>query len=192
MREKVKIRLLQNILKEITLKYDEFIEQQQAILELTYERATKDLLTRLYNRCYFFDFVRKALSRVKRKGEKAVLIFLDLDNFKYVNDHYGHRKGDEVLRQVARFLRSHFRDYDIIARFGGDEFIAYVETSDIESVKKRLKELEGEIERRFSTYKISISYGLSIFPDDGKDIKELIEVADKRMYDYKWLKKHST
>ncbi len=189
MREIVKVKLLQNILREITIKYDKFIKQQEELLKLTYEKAVRDPLTGLYNRIYFMDFAKKYLDRAKRVNEKVVIIFLDLDNFKNVNDTLGHQKGDEILRRIGQILNSQFREYDLVSRYGGDEFVILVENIDMDNIKKRLSEMEREIENLFKSYNISISYGMAVFPEDGKNLEELLEIADKKMYDFKMKKK---
>ena len=189
MREKIKIKLLQNILKEVTQKYDDFIQEQQDMLDLTFEKAIRDPLTRLYNRQYFFDFLKKAVEKIKRLHEKGFIVFLDLDNFKNVNDTLGHEKGDIVLKDFARILTEHFRGYDIIARYGGDEFMIYVENRDKDTINKRLKQLETIVDNHFKTLGISVSYGISCFPDDSMEIKDLINIADNEMYKYKKAKK---
>jgi len=189
MREFIKMRLLQNILKEVTQKYDEFIQEQQDIIDLTFEKAIKDPLTKLYNRQYFFDFLQKALEKLKRTKQKGFIIFMDLDNFKTVNDTLGHERGDTVLKDFSRILTTHFRGYDVIARYGGDEFLAYVENKDKETIRKRLKELNQIVTEHFKTLRISVSCGISTFPDDATEVQDLINMADNKMYENKKKKK---
>jgi len=191
MREDIKIKLLQNLLEEITKKYDEFIAMQQDKIEQTFEKAIKDPLTGLYNRLYFFEFTRQSFERVKRKGGNIVLIFLDLDNFKYVNDNYGHKKGDEVLKEVADILKIIFREYDVIVRYGGDEFIIFAEidSKEFNNINSLLKSFKERLEEKFKKYILSVSYGIALFPDDADNVKDLINIADKRMYEQKKQKK---
>jgi len=191
MREDIKIKLLQNLLEEITKKYDEFIAMQQDKIEQTFEKAIKDPLTGLYNRLYFFEFTRQSFERVKRKGGNIVLIFLDLDNFKYVNDNYGHKKGDEVLKEVADILKIIFRDYDVLVRYGGDEFIIFAEidSKEFNNINSLLKSFKERLEEKFKKYILSVSYGIALFPDDADNVKDLINIADKRMYEQKKQKK---
>jgi len=191
MRENIKIKLLQNLLSEITKKYDEFIESQEDQIEKTFQKAIKDPLTNLYNRLYFFEYVQKFFKKSRRKDIKAVLIFLDLDNFKNVNDTLGHKMGDKILSDIAQILKEIFRDYDMVVRYGGDEFIIFteIEKNKKESLNLLLENFKERLEKKFSRYLISVSYGISIFPEDAKDIKRLIEIADERMYQQKKLKK---
>jgi diguanylate cyclase (GGDEF)-like protein len=199
MRDHIKIQLLKNILDEVTKRYDDVIEAQNKALEEHFERAIKDPLTGLYNRYYLFDYTSKSLQKLNREHKCAIVVFFDLDNFKYVNDHFGHKEGDRVLTEVAHILKSTFRSYDIVARLGGDEFAVYIESpihqnNGQEELEKLLTILVQRIETRFQTYQISASYGTAIFPREGENLNELIEIADKRMYEMKREKqtKHSS
>ncbi|WOE69787.1 GGDEF domain-containing protein [Hydrogenimonas thermophila] len=187
MRAEIQVKLLENLLDEITKRYDSFIKEQNEKIEDTLEKATKDPLTDLYNREFFSEYVEKILKENRRKGESITLIFLDLDNFKSVNDNYGHEEGDQVLKDVATILKNSFRDHDVIIRYGGDEFIVLaqlnrVEISDLNSVLMSLKE---RIEENFKKYGISISYGMAIYPLETDNLKDLIQLADQRMYEQK-------
>jgi len=191
MRAEIQVKLLENLLDEITKKYDSFIKEQNEKIEDTLEKATKDPLTDLYNREFLSEYAEKALKENRRKGESIALIFLDLDNFKSVNDNYGHEEGDQVLKNVANILKNSFRDHDVIIRYGGDEFIVLaqlnrVEISDLNSVLMSLKE---RVEENFKKYGISISYGMAINPLETDNLKDLIHLADQRMYKQKKDKK---
>ncbi|HAA84672.1 MAG TPA: hypothetical protein DCE01_07825 [Thermodesulfobacterium commune] len=192
MREEIKIKLLQNLLKEVTKKYDSILYLKEQKLKDTYLMAIKDELTGLYNRYYLKDYLVKLIEKLKRnKNNKLFLIFIDLDNFKLINDTYGHNKGDNVLKEVAEILTANFRKYDIISRYGGDEFIVLLESN--EDPTKRINALRQNIEEIFKEFNLSFSYGISIFPDDIENInmptqeiiKLLIEIADKKMYEEK-------
>ncbi|PMP78047.1 MAG: GGDEF domain-containing protein, partial [Sulfurihydrogenibium sp.] len=123
----------------------------------------------------------------------------DLDNFKPINDKYGHLKGDETLKKVAEILKSNFRSYDIVARLGGDEFIvlAFIEK---DNIQPRLEKIRLEVEKIFPEENLSISYGYLKIPDSLKDIleknlskEEIIEIilseVDSIMYENKRKKK---
>ncbi|MEO2083328.1 MAG: GGDEF domain-containing protein [Desulfurobacteriaceae bacterium] len=192
MKEDVKITLFFNYLEELTRKYNEVFELKEKLLKELQERAMYDYLTGLYNRHVLIELLEKEIERVKREGEERVfVVFLDLDNFKKVNDIYGHEKGDEVLKEVAKILRESFRKYDIVSRFGGDEFVALVPTKerDKDQLLARLVEIERRIEETFSDFGISISYGIAVAPDEGVNVSELINLSDKRMYMMKEKKK---
>ncbi len=150
-------------------------------------------MTDLYNRFYFEDYLIHLIKKAEREKEKIFIIFIDLDNFKYVNDNYGHTKGDEVLKEISKIILRYFRNYDIVARYGGDEFVVLFESLYHKFPVEKLKELEKEIKEKFKQYGISMSYGVSIFPNDIEDknlpveeiAKKLIEIADRRMYQNK-------
>jgi diguanylate cyclase (GGDEF)-like protein len=192
MREHIKIKILQNLLLEVTKKYDEFISAQEEALEESLKKSIKDPLTGLYNRTFFLDFIKK-ISKKRNFGNKKnryVFIFLDLDNFKYVNDKFGHKKGDEVLQGVAKILKEIFRSKDCIIRFGGDEFIIISNGNfNVKNLNEKLTILQKRVEERFKKFKISVSYGFAIYEEDSEDIYNLIRIADKRMYANKRAKK---
>lgn len=195
MREEIKIKILENLLEEITKKYDYFISKQEEKYKETYEKAVKDSLTGLYNRFYFLDSLRRSIIRTKRKREKVFIIFVDLDNFKPINDYFGHIEGDKVLKEVAKILKENFREYDIVSRFGGDEFLVLFVGEELPI--DRVEKIKKIVEDKFKKYHLSFSYGISVYPDDIKEknlytdniIKKLLKIADERMYKMKEEKK---
>ena len=181
-----KLKLFLNYIEELTEQYEELLQQKKDLLKELERKAIYDPLTGLFNRYALMEFLSKEVERIKReKRENLFIIFLDLDNFKQVNDLYGHKKGDEVLRQVAELLKNHFRKYDIVARFGGDEFMVIVRNSSKENVEETLKKLQKRIEEIFDKFDISVSYGIAVAPVDGTNIDRLIAIADRRMYQMK-------
>lgn len=149
--------------------------------------ALHDPLTGLPNRLLFNDRLAMALSQARRHQRKVATFFMDLDNFKSINDSLGHTIGDQVLRMVADRLRTCVREEDTLARFGGDEFILLVtgiaSESDVATVSKKILEtirapflLDG---RKVS---ITLSLGVSIFPMDGQSPELLVRNADVAMY----------
>jgi diguanylate cyclase (GGDEF)-like protein len=193
MRDIVKIRLLQNMLNEVTKKYDYVMAENKKQSEYNFERSIRDPLTNLYNRQFLVEFSENYFEKIKRKERSSVLIFLDLDNFKQVNDYYGHEKGDEVLVHVANTFRDTFRIYDLIIRYGGDEFIVFIEDLDKEyiDIDIILKVFVNRIETELEKFKISASYGYATSPLEANDLQKMIEIADKRMYIQKRAKKES-
>jgi len=191
MRQAIKIRLLQNILEEVTKKYDYFISKQDQIIKHNYDKATKDPLTGLYNRQYLEDYVSKAIQRVQRHGDVLILVFIDIDNFKYVNDTFGHDEGDNVLKKVSTIFKESFRKYDVVVRYGGDEFIIFLEEKNYNKalIKTILDKVVQRIEEGLLKFKISASYGYSLAPKEADKIEELIAIADERMYMHKKKKK---
>ncbi len=153
-------------------------------------RATVDPLTGLYNRAFVLDILSKFTEIGERdKNIEYCVDYLDVDNFKRVNDLYGHNKGDLVLREVARILQENFRSGDVVGRIGGDEFIVIVYNCKKEALFKRLERIREIIEGAFRKYDLSVSYGIVTVPSEGTDINLILKLADERMYEMKRRKK---
>jgi diguanylate cyclase (GGDEF)-like protein len=192
MREEVKIQILENLLTIVTQKYDYFTSYQQTLIEKNFQKAIKDPLTGLYNREYLKEISNKLLDEAKRENFILALIFIDLNNFKSVNDTDGHEKGDEILKEVAKELKKSFRSYDIIVRYGGDEFIVLFKMQkDKSNLQKLLNSVNERIKNKFKNYNISLSFGIAT-TEETFDLNKLIELADKRMYKDKKRKKDIT
>ncbi|MDQ7037863.1 MAG: bifunctional diguanylate cyclase/phosphodiesterase [Aquificota bacterium] len=150
--------------------------------------ATRDPLTGLYNQRVFWEMLSYEVERAKRRGYKFSLLVVDIDNFKLINDTYGHEFGDEVLRRVADTLRDSVRKEDIVARYGGDEFAVILPYSSGEQavhIADRIVESIGNL--KFSspdgkTIKVSVSVGVAVFPDHAQEVKHLFLIADNMMY----------
>lgn len=148
--------------------------------------ATHDVLTGLPNRTLFHDRLRHALAQARRKKQRLALMFIDLDNFKDINDTLGHDVGDELLKQVAGRLQQVMRDVDTVARLGGDEFTAVLSDCDAEVAGRISQRVIDELAASFDIYArklfVSASVGVAFFPDDGQDSNALIKAADTAMY----------
>ncbi|HQS67966.1 MAG TPA: sensor domain-containing diguanylate cyclase [Sulfuricurvum sp.] len=151
-------------------------------------QACHDPLTGVTNRAVMDDRLHHAIDRAQRADSKIVLYFIDLNDFKIINDRYGHEVGDKVLITVAAALRSCLRNSDTISRFGGDEFIIIVEDIEgeehIESVLNAIEFAIAEpIELEDGTsLTAKASIGMAIYPDDATDADSLIKAADVAMY----------
>ena len=149
--------------------------------------ANEDSLTGLPNRHWFLNFVPAALAHAEAHGQEAALLFIDLDEFKQVNDSHGHAVGDRLLKAAATRLLTQLRPSDRVARFGGDEFIVLLSPFDSEhqvaTVAARIIQAFG---KPFSIaeeqHMIGASVGISVFPRDGKDAATLIRHSDIAMY----------
>ena len=166
--------------------------EQEAIL--MQQAAHNDYLTDLPNRNLFKKRVDQAIARVSRCSSPLAVFFIDLDNFKQVNDDYGHDAGDIVLKEVAARLQSKVRKEDTLARLGGDEFVLLVEDmKQVDELRliagKLLGVLDGPIEQGQKQYHITASIGISIYPINGLTTSELLKSADKAMYIAKSVKK---
>ena len=149
--------------------------------------AVTDELTGLFVRHHFMELAREELERSKRYGLSCSIVMADLDRFKQKNDTYGHLVGDVVLRDVARLLQRHLREIDLMARFGGEEFILLlVETGSLQAmpIAQRLKQLVEVHPVRAYDELLSqtISIGVAGFPEHAGSLEELIERADQALY----------
>ena len=154
--------------------------------------AVTDALTGIFNRRYFYDSLALEIARAKRYGTYFSVTLLDVDDFKVINDTYGHQVGDNVLKNIARAIKTTSRESDIAARYGGEEFvIIQTSTSKSEALKQAMRvknaiESEYYIDHRI---RISISGGIATFPEDGPDEKGLLYAADMALYEAKALGK---
>ncbi len=171
--------------KERLEKELERIKEKGANLEYI---ATHDFLTDIPNRKAFITKLRNSLKYAKRYKAKLAILYIDLDNFKKVNDSYGHSFGDKLLKEVAIRIQETIRETDFLARLGGDEFVVMFYGMDInpkiiaDKILKRLREpyiLEAGSKK--IDY-ISASIGISVYPIHSENYEALINIADKFMY----------
>ena len=159
--------------------------------------SSTDALTGLMNRRAFEESLDIAIARASRTGIAGALIYVDLDNFKVVNDHYGHETGDAVLVEVGELLTTRSRTYDLVARIGGDEFVVWLDGVDFSVAKRRAGEL-AMVLADLSRYtgenipQLGASVGIVEFdPDCDEDTTQLVARADRAMYDVKAHNKQS-
>ena len=135
-----------------------------------------------------FMHLTRELARAERLKSEVSLLVMDLDNFKEINDTYGHHIGDRALREVARVLRAAIRPYDICVRYAGDEFIVVLSGCGGEEAERKRAELQNAVDsllfepRPGRTLPLAISVGAAIFPHDGNSYEALLATADSRMY----------
>lgn len=161
--------------------------------QLEYQ-ATHDPLTTLPNRNLLQDRLKQVLRLAQRRATQGSLAFVDIDNFKFVNDSLGHGAGDKLLIEVARRLKSCLRDSDTVARYGGDEFVLilgdYDGLSETLHILHRLQERIAEpILLEAQEVRVNCSIGVSVFPDDGVELESLLRHADAAMHHAKKLGK---
>lgn len=161
-------------------------ERKRAQQEL-HHRAFHDELTGLPNRSMFMDALNRTRHRAERRNGIFLLFFVDLDDFKAVNDTHGHRLGDMLLREVALRLRLCLREGDLVARLGGDEFVALVESEERAEdaaviAHKMLAALAPDYFFDDKVLKVTASIGVSRYPHDGTELAELMRRADAAMY----------
>ena len=149
--------------------------------------AHHDALTKLPNRVLLKDRITHAIENSKRNASMLAICFIDLDNFKKVNDSYGHTYGDDILKQSAIRIKNELRAIDTLSRIGGDEFILLLENlnniSEVESIMNKIqKSFESEFISNTQKFSLSASTGISLYPQDGNNSDELIKNADIAMY----------
>ena len=146
-----------------------------------------DALTQLPNRLLLADRLRQAMSQSQRRKQALAVVFLDLDGFKAVNDHYGHAVGDELLVVLSQRMKGALRDGDTLARIGGDEFVAVLvdldQAEDAEPVLERLLQAAAEpVQIAQTALQVSASMGIAVYPRDGAHADLLLRRADQSMY----------
>jgi diguanylate cyclase (GGDEF)-like protein len=167
-------------------------EQQSRIQELE-NLSTTDELTGLANRRALRDFMHRTISSARRYNEQGVLAFLDLENFKAINDTHGHDAGDRMLQKLAEILVTNLRSTDFVARLGGDEFVFVLQKADQKQAIARahkIRELISQcsINAPRSQIKISASMGLAIY-DAQSTFESVMRAADEAMYKDKTARK---
>lgn len=169
------------------------LKEQERVIQT---QANNDALTGLPNRKFINDYIQSLLLSHKEENGVIALLFIDVDNFKYINDTYGHSAGDEMLKHVGNRLKKQLRPQDMIGRIGGDEFILVF--SGVENrtlVQQILNRLINSFAEDFklsesATIKASVSCGVAIYPDDGRTSDELLAYSDMAMYKAKSLGKN--
>jgi diguanylate cyclase (GGDEF)-like protein/putative nucleotidyltransferase with HDIG domain len=158
------------------------------IFEQTHEASLTDPLTGLPNTRFMFMHLTRELARAERLESEVSLLVMDLNDFKEINDTYGHQTGDRALREVAQVLRTTIRPYDICVRYAGDEFIVVLAGCGADEAEHKRQELQQAVDnlvfeaRQGTTISISISAGAAVFPQDGDSYDALLAMADSRMY----------
>ncbi len=161
----------------------DFVFQQKKLLF----QATHDMLTSLPNRMLLMDRLHESLKKAKREKSFTEVLFLDIDNFKIINDAFGHEQGDLLLIQISSVLRMLVREVDIVSRFGGDEFVMVLngfKNKDDSAIiiNKIINRFQKPFYIQNSPFNITFSIGVSVYPDDSLDQQELLKYADMAMY----------
>ena len=164
-------------------EYDRRLEAQSALERM----ATLDALTGLPNRYLLDEQLTLRMAEAGRFDRKLALLFIDLDNFKNINDSFGHEAGDKLLKIVAERMAGCLRSYDLLSRFGGDEFVILLSSmpgaKQVEHVARKVFDaLQSGIEVEGRELFVSASIGISIYPDDAESPSDLLRTADAAMY----------
>lgn len=181
------LRILMALSSKVSLSVENALKFQQAE-----SSATTDYLTGLPNARSLFLHLDSELARCKRSGAPLAVLVTDLDGFKQVNDRFGHLDGNKVLQMVARGLKETCREYDYVARMGGDEFVLVLPGFTPESLGPKIAKLgkmTSDVGFEICGDRVlSLSIGASFFEQDGSDAEQLLTEADRRMY--KWKQHH--
>ncbi|HDO7862908.1 TPA: GGDEF domain-containing protein [Legionella pneumophila] len=158
--------------------------------ELLHSQAIRDPLTGLLNRRFLDEYVVKQIGQAKHSQSMIAFIMIDVDNFKRVNDNFGHDTGDQVLSILGKLFTSLIREGDLACRYGGEEFLLVLPQCTLDNAKKISETIRDEVSKMPMTLKnnvfnITISLGISSYPNHGSSLQELIETADKALYSAK-------
>jgi diguanylate cyclase (GGDEF)-like protein len=176
-------------LREHNEDLERWVAQRKALEEQLKHQASHDHLTGLHNQASFYEHLSRALSRSRRQNSMISLLFVDLDDFKLINDYLGHQEGDRVLREVAERLKECLREEEMAARLGGDEFVVVLEDVADASAAVRVAERFQEQLRAPSDvhdgYRLCASASLGIAVDAPERPQQLVHAADLAMYEAK-------
>jgi two-component system cell cycle response regulator len=176
-----------NMQRELAGKNNELAMLNEALRE----KSIKDLLTGLFNRRFFYEKIDEEITRASRLNYEIILSSIDINDFKQVNDNYGHEAGDKLLIFFADLLKKSLRkSFDSLFRFGGDEFVVLLVNCDLEKGTEIFERINKKLIR--ANKEVSISYGLAkVLLKEKVDIDGCLKISDERMYDYKKRYKNS-
>lgn len=178
------IDLVRNAIVETGIELKKFIEVLSKEVEVFSGKAYTDALTGVFNRRALEEFGARLIERTLSIGKPVSLLMIDIDNFKEVNDTYGHKIGDEVLKQVAETMRGTLRDSDLVFRYGGEEFLVVLPGANLEGALKAAENVRKRIEvKNFRVGDLELSLTVSIgVAQVREDVDEAIQKADRAMY----------
>lgn len=168
--------------RELTVVYDELAAKEEKIRQL----AFRDQLTGLPNRAALYSEVEKVISGLS-DTEKCAMLYLDLDNFKYINDSFSHSVGDMLLVEIGRRIRDAFSDNELVARFEGDEFVVFIKKiNSVDELNKKVETAMNVFTESFyvmrNHFHVSASCGICIYPDHANSIEQMMKSSDVAMY----------
>jgi diguanylate cyclase (GGDEF)-like protein len=147
------------------------------------EVALRDGLTRLYDHSTFRSKLEDEVARFRRYGTELSVVMLDIDNFKKINDTYGHGQGDAVLAELSEIISDEIRETDIAARYGGEEFAILLVQDGLDGAMSIAERIRSRVEREFAPkHRMTVSIGVASCPRDGRTAKTLVRKADRALY----------
>lgn len=174
------LRILLAVSSKLSLAIENALRYKQVA-----SSATTDFLTGLPNARSLFLYLDGELARARRTNQELTVVVCDVDNFKMINDQHGHLEGNRLLKTLGESLRNHCREYDYVARMGGDEFVLVLSGLSGEHAPMRVSHLRRIVQdevREQTGYELMISMGLASFPHDGSDAEDLLSFADREMF----------
>jgi diguanylate cyclase (GGDEF)-like protein len=164
-----------------------FAIELRTLLRREKKESGIDFLTKIGNRKYFYEFAVKEIDRCKRYKHPLTLVFLDCDNFKQVNDEFGHKAGDRLLRCVADAIKNHVRGSDVAARLGGDEFAVLLTETELEGALNFVKRVNISLNSAMqkNNWPVTASFGIAAYRVLPTSVDEMVKQADKLMYSAK-------
>lgn len=183
-------KLAEDKLREANVRLEVQLAEIRTLQEKLSEEALRDPLTGLYNRRYLSETLPRELSRANRKNQPVSVVMMDIDHFKQLNDAHGHGAGDLVLKELGALLRGHMRGEDIACRFGGEEFVAILPGTSLETAVQRAEQWRLAFQAMRLPYEgqalqATLSFGIASFPRHGMTDEELLFKADDALYQAK-------
>ncbi|MTI57920.1 GGDEF domain-containing response regulator [Geosporobacter ferrireducens] len=177
----------EEVTKEILIRSIQYAIERQQLLKKLQIQSSIDELTGLYNRRGFLDLAARERKAAVRTNQVMLLIYIDLDGLKQVNDTFGHHEGDRAIIDTAAILKNTFRESDIIARIGGDEFVVIALCKEVKAMETITERLHLMVEKhnhlKNRPYKLSASIGVAMHcANQPRTIEELLRIADENMY----------
>lgn len=170
---------------ELAIKNADLVQNMKAL-------ATRDGLTSLYNYRYFHERLSEEIKRTRRSGGQLAVVFMDLDDFKLINDTCGHPSGDQALQHFANVCRCSVRSCDVVARPGGDEILMLLPSTSGDQARMVVRRIQealtgnplhfADCDEQCQPVRLTVSAGIAVCPDDSTDDRELIRIADERLF----------
>jgi diguanylate cyclase (GGDEF)-like protein len=172
-----------DFLSNIIHQLDSPVLITEAKMSIVADVALRDGLTGLYDRSTFLSNLRDEIRRYERYGNEVSLIMLDIDDFKQINDKYGHQRGDWALLKLSRIIQSEMRDVDTGARYGGEEFAIVLPQTGVDEAVSLAERVRQHVEEECANdLRMTISLGVATCPNDAQTVQDLVKQADQALY----------